>query len=152
MDSPELNQILRELPPDIQVITIDTPEKVIFVPRAIIENCDRVQSKGWVYCIFRKPVAGVLVAANVWCVALTLFPSIIPNAEQVIQLAAREAPKILASIDFTFSQRSIPPENYTLLFQDTSLNGKWNQGMDYIIPATGVTVSTVRAVRDLRRI
>ena len=66
--------------------------------------------------------------------------------------AAREAPKILASIDFTFSQMPIPPENYTLLFQDTSLNGKWNQGMDYIIPATGVTVSTVRAVRDLRRI
>jgi hypothetical protein len=80
MDSHELSQILRELPPDVQVITIDTPEKVIFVPRAIIENCDRVRSKEWVYCIFRKTVAGVIVAANVWCVAMNLFPSIVPNA------------------------------------------------------------------------
>ena len=158
MDAPELSQILKELPPDIQVITIDTPEKVIFVPRAIIENCDRVQSKGWVYCIFRKTVAGALgigvaAAANVWCIALNLFPSIVPNAEQVIQFAAREAPKILASVDFTFSQNPIlQQQNYTLLFQDTSLNGKWNQGMDYIIPTGGVTLSTVHTMRDLGRI
>jgi len=151
MDSHELRQIL-ELPPDIQVITIDTPEKVIFVPKAIIENCDRVQSKGWVYCIFRKPLAGVLVAANVWAIGVELFPTIVPNAEEVIQFAAREAPKILATVDLTFSQKPIPSQKYTLLFQDTTLNGKWKQGMEYIVPATGVTSSTLSVMRDLGRI
>jgi hypothetical protein len=81
-----------------------------------------------------------------------LFPSIVPNAEQVIQFAAREAPKILASVDFTFSQKPIPPQNYTLLFQGMSLNGKQIQGMDYIIGPTGVTASTVQAMRGLGRI
>ena len=63
-----LYKVAKELPPDIQVITIHPPEKVMFVPRAIIENCERVQSKGWVYCISRKTVAGAVgigVAANV---------------------------------------------------------------------------------------
>ena len=114
MDSPELSQILGELPLDIQVITIDSPDKVIYVPKAIVENCERVRGKNWVYCIFRKTVAaalGIGVVANVWSVAIDLFLSIVPNAEQVIQFAAREAPKILASVDFTFSQKPIPPQN-----------------------------------------
>jgi hypothetical protein len=152
MDSRELSQILGELPPDIQVITIDSPDKVIYVPKAIVENCERVEGKNWVYCIFRKTLGTVTRVAGVWAIGLELFPSIVPTAEHLIQLAAREAPKILPSVDFTFSQKPIPPQNYTLHFQDTSLNGKWNQDMDYIIPATGVTVSTVRAMRDLRRI
>ena len=147
MDSQEVSQILG-LPPDIQVITIDSPDKVIYVPKAIVENCDRVQAKNWVYCVFRKTLA----VAGVWAIGVELFPSIVPNAEQVIQLAAREAPKILATVDVTFSQKPIPSQKYTLLFQDTTLNGKWKQGMDLVIPTTGVTSSTLSVMRDLGRI
>jgi hypothetical protein len=46
----------------------------------------------------------------------------------------------LPSVDFTFSQKRISPQNYTLLFQNMSLN----QGMDLIIPTTGLTSSRAR--------
>jgi hypothetical protein len=69
MNSRDLTDILGKLPEDVQIITIDSPEKVIFVPKAIIADCERVRTKDWVVCIFRR--AKEIAAA--WAIAACSF-------------------------------------------------------------------------------
>jgi hypothetical protein len=145
MNLRDLTQILGKLPEDVQIITIDSPEKIVFVPKAIIADCERVRTQEWVVCIFRKAAK----IAGAWPVAATLFPSIVPTPERLIKLAVEEAPQILASIDWSFSQGS---QIFSLLFPDMSLDRKKNLGTDYFVPATGVTASTVDVMRNLRRL
>ena len=126
MNSRDLIHILGKLPEDVQIIEIDSVEKAIFVPKAIIEDCERIKAEDWVYFIYRK----AKVVVSVWVVAITLFPSLIPTPERLIQVATEAAPTILAQIDWSFSQERSAAQNYSLLFRDTFLNGTPHLGSD----------------------